>query len=63
MKNRVSGEERSVFFTASTSIERAARRLNVLLALILAERGHLRSQMLGAAAVVGVVTLVVDRFG
>jgi hypothetical protein len=35
MKNRVSGEERSVFFTASTSIERAARRLNVLLALIL----------------------------
>jgi len=35
----------------------------VLLALILAERGHLRSQMLGAAAVVGVVTLVVDRFG
>jgi hypothetical protein len=35
----------------------------VLLTLVVAERGQPRSRVLGVAAVVGVVTLVVDRFG
>src|SRR5438309_3519092 len=35
----------------------------VLLTLVVAERGQPRSHVLGASAIVGLVTLVVDRFG
>jgi len=35
----------------------------VLLTLVVADRGQPRSHVLGASAIVGLVTLVVDRFG